>query len=142
MEERSLSTLYQSVILQHDRQPFHYYKMEMPDVMLEAYNPICGDQFRLFLKVENNTIQEASFQGYGCAISKASTSVLIKKIQRLPFDEIIILLQSFQETITSASLLKDEINPELAAFSAVQQFPERLQCVNLSWEALKKYLQP
>lgn len=140
MEERNLSALYQSVILQHDRQPFHYYKMEMPDVILEAYNPICGDQFRLFLKIDNNAVQEVSFQGYGCAISKASTSILIQKIQGLPFDEIQLLLQHFQEIVTSESLLKENVNPDLMAFAAARQFPERLQCATLSWEALKKYL--
>lgn len=141
MEKRDLKDLYQSVILQHDREPFHYYKMEATDVILEAYNPVCGDQFRLFFKIEHQTVQEASFQGYGCAISKASTSVLIKKIQGISFDAIQLLLQDFQTIVAPKNLLQLEPDSELAAFAAARQFPERLPCATLSWEALEKYLQ-
>mgnify|MGYP000635369000 CR=1 FL=1 len=134
---RDLSSLYQKVILQHDRQPFHFQKMEAADVTLQAYNPVCGDQFQLFLKIENNQIQEAHFHGYGCAISKASTSILIKKIQNLPFSNIQQLLEQFQKIVSSEVEESDE---ELAAFQAARQFPERLQCATLSWKALEQFI--
>jgi len=137
---RDLSSLYQTVILQHYRTPFHYQKVENPAIVISAYNPVCGDQFKLFLKIENDLIQEAYFHGYGCAISKASTSVLIKKIQGLPLLEIPQLLQSFLQIVTPSDSILASNDEELAAFVAARQFPERLQCATLSWEALQDFL--
>lgn len=140
MSERSIKDLYQSVILQHERQPFHYYKMDAPDVTLQAYNPVCGDQFQLFLKMEGQVVTEVSFQGYGCAISKASTSILAEKITGLSFSAIQLLVQHFQNIVTPDGSIYAEADPALQAFAAARQFPERLQCATLSWQALEKYL--
>lgn len=138
---RDLASLYQTVILQHDRAPFHYQKIDHPSITVSAYNPVCGDQFKLFLKIENNVLQEAYFHGYGCAISKASTSVLIKKIQGLPILEIPPLLQSFLQLVTSSDPILENTDEELTAFAAARQFPERLPCAVLSWEALQEFLE-
>lgn len=138
MPERNLSDLYQDVIKQHDRKPFHYQKIETADYVIEAYNPLCGDQFSLFLNIENGRINEAYFHGYGCAISKASTSILVKKMQGLSIEKVQELCRHFQTIVTTETHALDE---ELRAFAAARQFPERLTCATLSWEALAKFIE-
>lgn len=138
MSNRNLSELYQSIIKQHDREPFHYQKVVGADCEIEAYNPLCGDQFRMFLQMENGVVKDAHFHGYGCAISKASTSVLVKKIIGKSTQEIQSLVADFQNIVTDASDSQDE---ELNAFAAARHFPERLQCATLSWTALEDFLE-
>lgn len=137
MSNRNLSELYQTVIKQHDREPFHYQKITNADYEIEAYNPLCGDQFRLLLQMENGVVKDAHFHGYGCAISKASTSVLVKKIIGSSIQEIQALLADFQNIVSAEFDSSDE---ELTAFAAARQFPERLQCATLSWTALEDFL--
>ncbi len=136
--ERNLSELYQAVIRQHDRSPYHYEVLPTATHQAEAYNPLCGDQFQLFLTIEAGVIVAASFQGYGCAISKASTSVLMKNLQGLPMAEVSALLQHFQELVSGTTDSSDEA---LQAFAAARQFPERLSCTTLSWDALAQLLE-
>lgn len=137
MSNRNLSELYQSVIKQHDREPFHYQKVEGADHEIEAYNPLCGDQFRLFLQIENGVIKDAHFYGYGCAISKASTSVLVKKIIGNSISGVHALLSDFHNIVSSEF---DSYDEELNAFAAARHFPERLHCATLSWTALEDFL--
>jgi nitrogen fixation NifU-like protein len=125
--------LYQDLILQHNKKPFHFAKAEEADYVIEAYNPLCGDRFKLYLNVGKGAIQEVHFHGYGCAISKASTSVLAKNLSHLPFDEALKMCEHFLEIINS----EDEIevdNPEFKAFEAAKNYPGRDQCATLSWE--------
>ena len=136
---RDLTHLYQTVLLQHDRTPFHYQKVENAPIAIAAYNPLCGDQFQLFLTIKQDIIQEAHFYGYGCTISKASTSVLIKKIQGLPVSEIPPLFHTFLQIVTPFEADLKNPDEELNAFAAARQFPERLQCATLSWEALRSF---
>lgn len=137
MPERSISDLYRDVIKKHEREPFHYQKMEDAAHVIEAYNPLCGDQFKLYLQVENGVVTGAHFYGYGCAISKASTSVLMKKMQGMPVENLQALCRHFQEIVSTETPEQDE---ELSAFAAARQFPERLTCATLSWEALADFL--
>ena len=132
---RALSDLYHPIIQQHEREPFHYWKMTDADLTIEAYNPLCGDRFTLFLKIKDGRIQEASFHGYGCAISKASTSVLTKKIQGLPWTLVQEQCQAFY-TFVMPEQLPSGLDAEFEAFAAAKQFPERRTCATLSWDAL------
>jgi len=133
--------LYKEIILQHDRSPFHYQKADNLSITIEAYNPVCGDQFKLFLNIEQEMVQEAYFHGYGCAISKASTSVLVKKIQGLPVQKVLSLLEQFLQLVDLQYDLTENPDTELNAFAAARQFPERLQCATLSWVALKEFFE-
>ena len=137
MKER-LAKLYKSVILKHNQAPFHYEKKEEANIVLEAYNPLCGDQFRLYLKVEKERIVEAHFYGYGCAISKASTSVLVQRIEGKTLEDLSDLLQRFTQVLAQEQALPDE---ELEAFAGVRDFPGRMQCATLSWERLEHWLE-
>lgn len=137
---KPLAQLYDDVILQHNREPCHYEKRQTAQHIVEAYNPLCGDKFKLFLDIENGRVQKATFHGYGCAISKAATSVLMKNIQNRPIQDALLLLKTYFEGLHTEGGAFNDSDTELAAFEAVRQFPERLNCATLSWEAAQAFL--
>ncbi len=142
--ENPLTQLYDDVILQHNRVPYHYEKRQTAQYIVDAYNPLCGDKFKLFLDVENGQVQKATFHGYGCAISKAATSVLVKKIQNMSVQNVLHLIKTYFEVLNSEYTEggdSDKLNAELEAFAAVRQFPERRTCATLSWEAAQTFFQ-
>jgi nitrogen fixation NifU-like protein len=136
MDEK-LKQLYQGVILKHSRSPVNYEKKEDAAIKIEAYNPLCGDQFKLFMETEEDVVKSIHFHGYGCAISKASTSILVKKIEGKKIEEVEQLLQEYFDMLESGEAHPDE---ELEAFAAAKSFPGRMQCATLSWESLQKWL--
>lgn len=135
-----LKQLYQSVILKHHREPVHFEKNETATHVLEAYNPLCGDKFQLFFEVEGGRICRMSFHGYGCAISKASTSVLVKHLDGLPAEEALELCRQFEAMLQSEEE-PEAVDEEFAAFAAARSFPGRMKCATLSWEEMEKFLQ-
>lgn len=135
--ENKLKQLYHSVILAHNKSPYRYEEMEAADYQIEAYNPLCGDKYKLYLQVEDGKIQSASFTGYGCAISKASTSILVKRLEGLPLEEITALKAHFIAIAMEGKTTTDE---ELEAFAAAKAFPGRSTCVTLSWDSIEKWL--
>jgi nitrogen fixation protein NifU and related proteins len=143
--ENPLAQLYDDVILQHNRAPCHYEKRQTAQHIVEAFNPLCGDKFKLFLDIEDGRVQKASFHGYGCAISKAATSVLMGKIQNMPVVDVLQLIKMYFEGLNGGNTGNteggdpDKLNPEFKAFAAVRQFPERLTCATLSWEAAQTF---
>ena len=137
--ELELNELYSPVILDHNQYPRHYQKRPEAGLILDAYNSLCGDKFKLYLDVQEDRVVEASFSGYGCAVSKAATSVLMEKIQGKTWEEVRNLLEGyFQVTKTDQESTTDE---ELLAFATAKKFPGRLKCAVLSWEAVEEYLE-
>jgi nitrogen fixation protein NifU and related proteins len=137
--EQELNELYSPVILDHNQYPRHYQKRPEAGLILDAYNSLCGDKFKLYLDVQEDKVVEASFSGYGCAVSKAATSVLMEKIQGKSLEEVRNLVEGyFKVTKTDEELTTDE---ELLAFAAAKKFPGRLKCAVLSWEVLAEYLE-
>jgi nitrogen fixation NifU-like protein len=140
MTDNPEQELYHKLIMRHNRDPFHFAKREDASLVVEAYNPLCGDQFKLYLEIVEKRVVAAHFHGYGCAVSKASTSVLMEKIQGLPWKEAQALAARFTSALEApdedAFFLRED--PAFAAFSAVRRYPSRLRCVTLSWEALEK----
>lgn len=140
MKEK-LKQLYKSVILTHNKTPYHYEKKLSATHQIEAYNPLCGDQFNLYLDLEHGKIKDIYFHGYGCAISKASTSVLVKNLENKSIEEALELCTVFKQlTDPNEEQTKDIEIKELEAFEAAKDFPSRLSCATLSWEAIKEYL--
>ena len=137
-----LQQLYKDVILKHSESPVHYYKMESADHTIEAYNPFCGDHFHLYLSMNKEHIQAASFHGYGCAISKASTSLLVENMIGKSLDEVDSLYPSFRKIVfpeeTPEPLLK--LPEAFYAFEAAQKFPARKKCTLLCWDSLHAYI--
>lgn len=139
-----MTTLYHPLIIKYNANPCFYEKRPEAQHVIEAVNPVCGDQFRLFIDVENDTVQCATFHGYGCAVSKAATAVLMGALQGQKTTEILPLIEHFlSETGLrphTPVVGRPPLDPDQkAAFSAAAQFPERITCVTLSWEALEKY---
>jgi len=135
-----LKKLYQSVILKHNKDPHNYHINEEATHQIEAYNPLCGDQFKIYLDLEEGIIKNVSFHGFGCAISKSATSVLVKQLEGKSIEEVQqlhIAYQSVTNPATEKVLTTDE---ELLAFEAAKAFPERLKCATLSWEAVGEWI--
>lgn len=139
MNER-LKKLYQEVIVRHSREPYHFSK-EAAGQIIEAYNPLCGDQYKLFVEQEDKRLESLHFHGYGCAISKASASVLIESLEGLDYEtakaRIDVFMQVLDPNIELGGL---EIPETYLAFEAARSFPARLKCASLSWEAMRQYL--
>lgn len=137
-----LTQLYKGIILQHNKTPYNYEKRPEAQYRLEAYNPVCGDKFELFLNLEDDIISQIHFHGYGCTISKASTSVLAKKVEFLKLDEAISTCHQFFSIIhpDKRDSEKTSADEEIQAFIAARSFPGRLQCASLSWDTLYEFL--
>lgn len=136
-----LSDLYQEVIVDHSMHPHNFRAMSDATRTAEGYNPLCGDQVTVYLKLDGETIREASFEGKGCAISKASASVMtdvLKDKTRKQADE---LFQSFHSLITQGSPADEVALGKLAAFSGVHEFPTRVKCAILAWHTLRSALE-
>jgi nitrogen fixation NifU-like protein len=140
MEQEELNKLYDDSILEENRKPYHYQKAENADLILEAYNPICGDQFRLFLFTDKNTIETAYFHGYGCAVSKASASVLTRELEGCTLEEARSKCRDFMRWLAEEAHHNFKAPASWESFAAVRDFPGRLSCAQLAWETIAKEL--
>lgn len=132
-----ISDLYQPLILEHSRSPRNYHEPESLLQTVEAYNPLCGDQFKIYFNAEQAKLTDLSFSGYGCAVSKAATSVLLLKLEGLSLAEAVGLLQKFKQAIEGNAVLDDK---ELMVFQVAKKYPGRTQCALLSAEAMIDFL--
>lgn len=137
-----LRELYQQVILDHNKNPRNFH--EMPDATraVDGFNPLCGDHYKIFLKLDGETIGEVSFTGSGCAISKASASVMSATVKGKSKEEAERLFDTFHRLVTGddSGLSAADLG-RLAAFSGVSEFPARVKCATLAWHTLKSALE-
>lgn len=138
-----LRTLYQEVILDHNKNPRNFRKMEDADRSVEGYNPLCGDHYTVYLKFENGVIKDISFYGSGCAISKSSASVMSSVLKGKTFAEAEKLFDNFHSLVTGETNGADRLEDlgKLAIFSGVSEFPARVKCAILAWHTAKSALQ-
>jgi nitrogen fixation NifU-like protein len=137
----SLSELYQNVILEHNRSPRNYRPMPEADRKAEGNNPLCGDQVTVWVRMDGDVIGDVSFQGAGCAISRASASLMTSAVKGKRRDEVARLFERFHRLVTgSLPAEESETLGKLAVFSGVSEFPVRVKCASLSWHALKAAL--
>jgi len=133
--------LYQNLILDHNRAPRNYHPMEQPDRTAEGYNPMCGDQLTLWLKLDGDRIADVSFQGNGCAISRASASLMTTAVKGRTKAEALEMFDGFQRLITGEATQEGPVlPPKLAAFAGVSEYPMRVKCAGLAWHALRNAL--
>ncbi|MFQ5822021.1 MAG: Fe-S cluster assembly sulfur transfer protein SufU [bacterium] len=133
-----LRELYQQVILDHNKNPKNFRALNAPSHTSEGYNPLCGDRINIYLSVEDDIIKDISFQGSGCAISKASASVMTTELKGKTIAEAKQLFEKFQKLITG-KLDEDSHLMEfdkLAVFTGVRQFPVRVKCAALAWHTM------
>ena len=135
-----LQDLYQQVILDHSRHPRNFRKMEGADETAEGHNPLCGDRVTVYLLMENGVIRDVSFQGEGCAISKASASIMTELLKGKTTAEAKAHFNQFHEMITSGKGDIEEMG-KLAAFAGVNRFPARVKCAILPWHAIAATLE-
>jgi len=128
--------LYQEVILDHNRRPRNFRTIDQGR-HAEGYNPLCGDRLTVYLKIDGDRIQDASFQGSGCAISKASASLMTDSIKGKTIAEAKALFERFQRLITrSAEEPVDDLG-KLSVFAGIRQYPTRVKCASLAWHTLR-----
>ena len=137
-----LRDLYQEVILDHSKQPRQFRALDDADVSADGFNPLCGDKLTVFLRTAGGRIDEATFQGSGCAISMASASMMAQAVRGATVAEIDTLCQTFLDLVTG-KIDFDTASPrlgKLAVFAGVSKFPVRIKCALLGFEALQKAL--
>jgi nitrogen fixation protein NifU and related proteins len=134
-----LSDLYQQVILDHCKHPRNFHEMPEASCSAEGRNPLCGDQLKLFLRMDGEIIQDLSFVGTGCCISKASASLLTDILKGKTRSEVQGIFSQVHEMVTSGEV-KGDVG-KLAVFAGVYKFPARVKCAILAWHALKAALQ-
>jgi nitrogen fixation NifU-like protein len=137
-----LRDLYQEVVLEHSKRPRNYRAMEDATATAQGFNPLCGDQLTLFLKVQDGVVKEVSFVGQGCAISKASASLLTGAVKDRTAAEAMGLFQKVHLLVTEGpSKVSPEEVGKLAVLSGVSEFPARVKCASLAWHTLKAALE-
>jgi nitrogen fixation NifU-like protein len=136
-----LSDLYQEVILDHNRRPRNFRVLDNPTHQAEGYNPLCGDRLSLYLKVDGDVITEVGFQGSGCAISKASASLMTDSLKGRPVAEARALFARFHRMVMTPPDVEVEDLGKLSAFAGVREFPVRVKCASLAWHTLKAALE-
>ena len=137
-----LRELYQEIILDHNKNPKNYKIVANTTHQSDGYNPLCGDKISLTLEVENNCIKDVGFQGSGCAISKASASVMTSVIKGKSIADADKIFKEFEAMIKSN--IKEEVDyakvGKLGAFAGVREFPARVKCAALAWRAMEAAL--
>ena len=136
------SALYQEIILDHNRAPRNFRRLENADRSAEGYNPLCGDQFTVFVKLDGDRVADVSFVGSGCAISKAAGSLMTTLVKGRSRAEAAELMEGFQRLVMGQTEAgRAGVPAQLAAFSGVREFPVRVKCATLPWHALKAALE-
>lgn len=135
-----LRDLYQEIILEHSKRPRNYRTLEGANRTIEGFNPLCGDHFTVYLDVDGDQIRDISFQGSGCAISKASASIMTQSVRGKRIREAEELFEKFHDVVTGNEGADAALLGKLAAFAGVSEFPVRVKCATLAWHALRAAL--
>jgi len=138
-----LQELYQSIILDHNRRPKNYGALEGATASAEGRNPLCGDEVKVELKVTDDTIEDVHFTASGCAVSRASASIMTQAVKGKSRAEVDRLFEQFHDLVTGK--LKPDAKEaramgEMAAFSGVSRFPVRVKCASMPWHTLQSAL--
>ena len=137
-----LSELYQEILLEHNSKPRNFHKLDGATQSAEGYNPLCGDRITLFLKIEGGVIADVGFQGTGCAISRASASLMTQSIKGQSAARAAEIFSAFHDMVTDprADLDYDTLG-DLETLSGVVAFPTRIKCAILAWHTMRAALE-
>ncbi|HMF92335.1 MAG TPA: SUF system NifU family Fe-S cluster assembly protein [Candidatus Angelobacter sp.] len=135
-----LRELYQEVILEHSKHPRNFREMATASRKVEGFNPLCGDHFTIYLDLKDGAINDISFQGAGCAISKASASMMTQTLKGKSASEAEAMFSKFHDLVTGHGRGEESLG-KLAVFSGVSEFPLRVKCATLAWHALRAALE-
>ena len=133
-----LNELYQEVILDHNKNPRNFREIETATQTADGNNPLCGDALRVYVEMENNCVKDVAFKGSGCAISKASASMMTQVVKGKSKEEADILFDEFHKMVTGELNAEEDENHlgKLKIFAGVLEFPARVKCASLSWHTL------
>ncbi|SRR5688572_16591808 len=133
-----LSELYQQVILDHNKKPRNFRKLENPDRSAEGYNPLCGDQLTIYVNLTDDSVREIAFEGSGCAISKAAASMMTQAVKGKSREQIEELFKEFHSMVTGELDEETDENQlgNLKIFAGVREFPVRVKCATLPWHTM------
>jgi nitrogen fixation protein NifU and related proteins len=143
MSDAELRDLYQEVILDHNKRPRNYRVMENADHRADGHNPLCGDRVTVFVRLTGDRIDDVSFQGSGCAISKASASLMTDSVKGQSLGDVEALFRDFQSMVTAppdSEIVEADSLGKLAVFAGVREFASRVKCATLAWHALRAAL--
>lgn len=135
-----LQDLYREVILDHNRNPRNFGTLESADRVVQGVNPLCGDKMTLYLKLNGEKIEDIRFQGTGCAISVASSSLMTERVKGQPVEATLALFDEVHDMLTGRDAEPPEHMEKLAALAGVRDYPSRVKCASLAWHALKEGL--
>jgi nitrogen fixation protein NifU and related proteins len=135
-----LRELYQEVILEHSKKPRNYRALETANHKAEGYNPLCGDHFTVYVDLQDGAIKDIGFQGSGCAISKASASMMTQSLKGKTTAEAEALFTKFHDVVTGHAEGNQENLGKLAVFAGVSEFPLRVKCATLAWHTVRAAL--
>jgi len=138
-----LRELYQEIILDHNRHPRNFGELERANHEAVGHNPLCGDRVTIQVRVAGGRIDDVKFKGAGCAISKASASLMTDAIKGKTIEEVRTLFDDFHRMVTSDldTMPPVERLKKLAAFAGVREFPTRVKCASLAWHTLQAALE-
>ena len=133
-----LSELYQQVILDHNKKPRNFRKLEKANHSAEGFNPLCGDHLTIYLDLQENSVKEIAFEGSGCAISKAAASMMTQAVKGKSREQAEALFNEFHSMVTGELDEETEENKlgNLKIFAGVREFPVRVKCATLPWHTL------
>ena len=133
-----LSELYQQVILDHNKKPRNFRKLENANFSAEGYNPLCGDQLTIYMNLEDDRVTDVGFEGSGCAISKASASMMTQAVKGKSKQQAETLFKEFHSMVTGELDEENEENTlgNLKIFAGVREFPVRVKCATLPWHTM------
>jgi nitrogen fixation NifU-like protein len=132
-----LSELYQEVILDHNRRPHNFRVIDDATAKKEGFNPLCGDRLTLYITLDGDVIKDVAFQGSGCAISKASASLMTDALKGKTVPEARALFEEFHNMITSNPDTPPADLGKLSVLAGVREFPTRVKCASLAWHTMK-----
>ncbi len=138
-----LMDLYQEIILDHNRQPRNFGEISEADHSARGHNPLCGDQLNVYAMLDEGRIVDVRFDGSGCAISKASASLMTEAVKGKTLEEAKTLFEGFHELLTGDPSVRGEASADLgklAVFEGVREFPVRVKCATLAWHTLQAAL--
>ena len=137
-----LTDLYQETILEHNKNPRNFREIEGADRTADGNNPLCGDALRVYVDLEGDIVKDVSFKGSGCAISKASASMMTQTVKGKTKEEAEALFEEFHRMVTGGLDIETEENHlgKLKIFAGVLEFPARVKCASLSWHTLSAAL--
>jgi nitrogen fixation NifU-like protein len=138
-----LSELYQETILEHNKHPRNFREIPDADRTADGNNPLCGDALRVYVDMEGDVVKDVSFKGSGCAISKASASMMTQTVKGKTREEAEVLFDEFHRMVTGGLDVESDENHlgKLKIFAGVLEFPARVKCASLSWHTLNAALQ-